>query len=137
MNIGFNRRTDLALSALHALALAGGRVGRTHLAREIGTTGSFLPQVMSPLVRAGWVVSERGPGGGYELTETAFEARLLEVVEATEGPTVDGRCILRDEPCPGEESCPIHAVWIEARRVLVEGFDEVPALQTTGRGGQP
>ena len=132
MDIAFSRRTDLALSALRVLAMAEGRKSRKSLAREIGTTASFLPQVMSPLIKAGWVTSGRGPGGGYQLAESAFEAHLLDVVEATEGPTTSGRCVLRDGPCPGEESCPIHAIWVEARRVLVEGFDVVPALDQGG-----
>ena len=115
MNVRFARRTDLALAALQVLAKAGGRVTRSDLAEETGTTPSFLPQVMAPMVQAGWVKSERGPGGGYQLTDAA-EARLLEVVEATEGPTSDGRCVMRDGPCPGEVTCPIHAIWVEARR---------------------
>jgi len=131
MNISFNRRTDLALAALRALASAERRVSRVSLAEEIATTPSFLPQVMAPLVQSGWVQSGRGPGGGYELTESAYEARLLEVLRATEGPAADGRCVLRDGPCPGEESCPIHTVWIEARRVMTEGFGEVLALGPT------
>ncbi len=129
MIISFNRSTDLALTALRALATAEGRVSRSDLAREIGTTASYLPQVMAPLVQCGWVVSGRGPGGGYQLTSAAFDVRLLDLVEATEGPAVDGRCVFRDGPCPGEETCPVHPVWIEARQVLLDGLEEVFALR--------
>ena len=133
MNINFNRRTDLALAALRTLASTPGRMTRSHLAEAIGTTPSFLPQVMAALVQGGWVTSGRGPGGGYELTDLAFDARLLEVVEATEGPSSNGRCVLGDGPCPGEETCAIHEVWVEARGVLVDGFEAIPALQTERR----
>jgi DNA-binding IscR family transcriptional regulator len=70
--------------------------------------------MMAPLVQGGWVISGRGPGGGYE-PDRAFDARLLDVVEATEGPSENGRWVLRDGPCPGEETCAIHEVWPEAR----------------------
>lgn len=129
MNFSFNRRTDLALAALRRLASTRDRMSRSELANAIGTTPSFLPQVMSSLVQGGWVVSGRGPGGGYELTAAAFDARLLDVVEAMEGPSENGRCVLRDGPCPGEQTCLIHPVWVEARQVLVDGFDAIPALQ--------
>jgi Rrf2 family protein len=128
MNISFQRRTDLALSALLALDTVEGRLGGAELAGRIGTTPAYLPQVMAPLVQAGWVTSGRGPGGGYALDPSAHTARFLDVVEATEGPTVDGRCVLRDSPCPGDEVCPIHAVWSEARQVLVDGLDRHLAL---------
>lgn len=135
MNISFHRRTDLALAALRTLAAAEGIVSRTDLASRIETTSSFLPQVVSPLVEAGWVVSTRGPGGGYQLTEAAAEVRILEVVEAVEGPSSTGRCVLRDDPCPGTE-CAVHNVWMEARRVLLEGFDQVRVIQPIMQGAQ-
>lgn len=85
---------------------------------------------MSPLVEEGWVLSGRGPGGGYQLTEAAAELRLLEILEATEGPAENGRCVLRGGPCPGAEPCPIHAAWVEARQVLVDRLQAIPVLQT-------
>jgi Rrf2 family protein len=134
MNITFTRRTDLAIAALIALAEAGGRLNGSELAEDIGTTPSFLPQVMSALVHSGWVSSERGPGGGYLLTDSAYQARLLEVIEASEGPTDNGRCVLRATPCPGPETCPFHEIWTEARRVLMEGFDETLVLNHRDQG---
>lgn len=137
MNLGLQRRTDLAIQALSSLAERGsvlpvvGMAGQ-ELASRIGTTVAFLPQVMAPLIRAGWVTSERGPGGGYRLSESSWDASLLDVVEATEGPSEDGRCALRDQSCPGRVLCPIHAVWVEARHVLVEGLEQIPAIPTQG-----
>lgn len=134
MNLTFSRRTDLALAALHALAGAGGRKRtRSDLADEIGTTPSYLPQVIAPLARAGWVTSERGPGGGYRLGEAAFEARILDVIEAVEGPSRHDSCALGGGPCP-ESQCQMHAVWAEAHRILLEGFEDVPVLHSRDQG---
>lgn len=137
MNLGFQRRTDLALAVLRALGEAQGeRVAGAALADRVGTTTSYLPQVMAPLIQAGWVTSGRGPGGGYQLNASASDLRLLEVIEATEGPASDGRCVLRDAPCPGDDPCQIHAVWSEARRVLLAGFASVSATPTQIEGAQ-
>ncbi len=125
----FQRRTDLALSALRRLGEAEGRrLTGTVLAQEVGTTASFLPQVMSPLIHAGWVVSERGPGGGYFLAEESDNVSILDVVEATEGPTIDERCALRDAPCPGDVPCQIHHVAVAAREMLRDEFSQIPAI---------
>lgn len=131
----FQRRTDLALSALRRLREAEDRrLSGTALAREVGTTASFLPQIMSPLIRAGWVISERGPGGGYILTDDSIS--LLDVIEATEGPTVDGRCALRTRPCPGEAPCQIHHVAEAARELLRDRFGQIPAISQAERSQQ-
>lgn len=126
------RRTDLALSALQHLGTAPqGRLTGTELAEAVGTSASFLPQVMSPLVRTGWVTSERGPGGGYVLTDQANQASLLDVIETTEGTSFEGRCVMRDAPCPGDHACAVHAVAAKARDVLVDGFRTTSAIPTT------
>ena len=128
-----HRRTDLALRAMRQLAEANHtKLTGPDLAKAVGTTPSFLPQVLSPLIRAGWIVSERGPGGGYVLTEHACSASLHELVEATEGPTIDGRCVLEDASRPGDHAFPVHLVTHEARSVLVEGFRQIPTMPHQG-----
>lgn len=131
MKLALHRRTDLALLAMRQLSQRADSWSGTRLAEAIGTSISFLPQVMAPLIKSGWVTSERGPGGGYRLTEEGAEAHLLDVIEATEGPAEDGRCVMRDGPCPGTPSCPVHSVWLEARKVLMEGFSGIPAFLVT------
>ena len=132
MNISFQRRTDLALSALRALHESGGRMTGADLAERVETTASYLPQVIAPLIRVGWITSDRGPGGGYQLTDAVAGISLLDVIGVTEGPAADGRCVLRDAPCPGDEACPVHTVWVEARRVLVDGFGTIPVFDNEG-----
>jgi Rrf2 family nitric oxide-sensitive transcriptional repressor len=129
MDITFSRRSDLALKALRSLAEADGRrMTRADLALDIGTTPSFVAQVVSPLVRSGWAESDRGPGGGYRIMQSAYRASLLEVVEATETPRRDARCVLRDGPCPGHEICPVHEAWAEAKKTLLDGLGRIPAV---------
>jgi Rrf2 family transcriptional regulator, nitric oxide-sensitive transcriptional repressor len=126
------RKTDLALSALRCLGAArDNRLTGVELADAIETTMSFLPQVMTPLLRSGWVVSERGPGGGYLLAPDSPPPTIYDVIEVTEGPTINGRCVLRDAPCPGDDACQIHFVADEARAVLIDGFRRIPAVETS------
>ncbi len=132
MNIAFQRRTDLALSVLRELGASGSTVPGDRLAAAIGTTTSYLPQVVAPLVRARWITSDRGPGGGYRLTDLASDVTVLEVIEATEGPADDGRCALRDAPCPGNHECPVHAVWTAARGFITTELNRVRVLDSEG-----
>ena len=132
MKFSFQRRTDLALGALRQLAKREERVSGSELADALDTTVTFLPQVMSPLVKAGWVESGRGPGGGYRLSERANGISLLDVVERVEGPPDNGRCILRDDECPGEQACQMHTAWTEVRQLLIEGLQSIPAVSSEG-----
>lgn len=134
MNVTFQRRTDLGLSALRELHRGGGHLQGSILTDRIESTITFLPQVMAPLIRAGWVASTRGPGGGYRLTDAAYHITLYDLIQTLEGPPESGRCVFRDEPCPGAVTCPVHSVWLEARESMIEGFRNIPAILTEGEG---
>lgn len=129
MNIELSRRTDLGIRALQVLTDNQDRMSGARLAEHIGTTTQFLPQVLGPLVRAGWIDSERGPRGGYLALVPLEEISLFDLVETTEGAIESGRCVLRDGPCPGTESCPVHIAWMEAREILVKKLQEMSLAQ--------
>ena len=68
VRLEMTKKSDLALKAMRCIGDAEGETiaGRT-LADKLGITTHYLPQVISPLVKAGWVSSTPGPRGGYRL----------------------------------------------------------------------
>jgi Rrf2 family iron-sulfur cluster assembly transcriptional regulator len=118
MRLELTLRSDLAVRMMVHLAGAG-RLKAGDLADRLGTTTGFVPQVVGPLVRAGWVTSVPGPTGGYELTADLGDVSLLDVIEAAEGPTHSGRCVVVDRSCDSKEACVVHDAWAEARARLV------------------
>ncbi len=129
MIFGLSRRTDLALRAMKTLSDADDRMSGSDLAEEVGSTVQFLPQVLAPLLREGWIDSERGPGGGYRAAAPLESISLFDLIEATEGEIDNGRCVLREGPCPGTETCPIHLAWMAAREVLVDRLQTFSVAQ--------
>ena len=118
MRLELTRKSDLAARTMAALAGAG-RLKAGDLADRLDTTNGFIPQVVGPLVRAGWVVSVPGPNGGYELAVDLADVSVHDVIEAAEGPTHSGRCVVIDRPCDNSRSCLVHDAWAEARAHLV------------------
>ena len=53
------QRVNLAVRALVLLKRSRSRLKTSDLASALGTTAGYVPQVMGPLVRAGWVVQCR------------------------------------------------------------------------------
>jgi Rrf2 family transcriptional regulator, iron-sulfur cluster assembly transcription factor len=119
MRLEITRRADLATRALLELAAVGGRSKAAELASSIGTTAGFLSQAMTPLVSQGWVRSEPGPTGGYVAAMDLAEISVLDVIEAVEGPTDSGRCVLQDRPCSTASTCALHVPWQKARAGLL------------------
>jgi Rrf2 family protein len=143
MRLEVTRRSDLATRALLELAARGERTKAGVLADAVGTTPGFLSQAMTPLVANGWVRSEPGPAGGYTIQTDLDVLSVLDVVEAIEGPTDTGRCVLEDRPCAGGGQCALHRPWSAARAHLIAELAgaTVGALATDGaratrRGGR-
>ena len=119
MRLEITRRTDLATRALLELMGETDRLKAVDLAERIGTTAGFLSQVLAPLGSRGWVRSDPGPTGGYRLVADPDELTVLDVIEAVEGPTDTGRCVLEDRTCGGQGPCPLHVPWSAARAHLL------------------
>ncbi len=122
MRLELTRKTDLALRVLRALE-GNGRVSRTILADQAGTSPQFLARVMSPLVKANLVESRPGTAGGYALMSDPCSISVLELIEIMEGPVVNGRCVLQGGECPADGNCSLHAAWSRAREALMEELD--------------
>lgn len=118
MRLEITRRADLAVRALRLLEAAGERVKASALARAVGSTPGFVPQVLGPLVKRGWVRSEPGPSGGYSLVVSLGTVSVLDVVEAIDGPTDAGRCVVADRRCASGPLCAMHVAWSRARAEL-------------------
>jgi Rrf2 family transcriptional regulator, iron-sulfur cluster assembly transcription factor len=125
VRLEITRRADLATRALVMLTTAPHRTKAAELADRLGTTTGFVAQVMAPLVGKGWVRSEPGPTGGYVATVASGAVSVLDVIEAVDGPTETGRCVLEDRPCSGAAECALHRPWARARGLML---DELAAL---------
>jgi Rrf2 family protein len=119
MRLEISRRADLAVRALLAIDHADDRVKADALAAALDTTAGFVPQVVGPLVKRGWVRSDPGPRGGYSAAVALDTVSVLDVIEAVDGPTDGGRCVVADAPCGGAPHCALHSAWSSAREELV------------------
>jgi Rrf2 family protein len=80
---------------------------------------SYLEHLVAKLRDAGLVTSTRGAHGGYRLARPAEEIRMLEVVEALEGPVTPMECfhaeragkVLCSHESDGDRACATKMLW--------------------------
>jgi Rrf2 family transcriptional regulator, iron-sulfur cluster assembly transcription factor len=124
MRLELTKKTDLAFQALEIIAAhRGERVTGADLADHLDVSAQYLPHVMAPLTRAGWVASVSGPHGGYVLSKDLTEISLLELIEAVEGPIDETRCLHLGPIHTSDASCALHAPWTRARDAMIEELD--------------
>lgn len=135
MRLEITRKTNLAIRVLATLRDAESRMGGKELASRIGTSTTFLAQVVTPLARHGWITSQPGRAGGYELAAEAKDLSVLDVIEAVEGPTDTQSCVLREGECSATDPCATHEAWSRAVTALVNELAATPVSIVSSQGG--
>jgi Rrf2 family cysteine metabolism transcriptional repressor len=84
----FSARTEYGLVALLDLAAAhasGDRVQTGEICRRHGMPERYLEQMLTALRKGGYLVSVRGPRGGYQLTRAPELITVAEVEKCLDG----------------------------------------------------
>jgi Rrf2 family protein len=103
------RNTDYALRAMVNMA---GHFGEDPVStRDISQCEDISYQLacklMQKLNSAGLVKSSMGPQGGFVLSRTPKKINLAEIIDAIQGPLSLSRCLLGENVCQRQSSCPI------------------------------
>jgi Rrf2 family transcriptional regulator, cysteine metabolism repressor len=115
-------RTQYAIRALVCLAMKRGEgvLNGQRIATLGGIPRKYVEQVMRDLRQGGFVVSQRGRGGGYLLSRPAPAITVLEVIETLDGPLEElGRSRDRD---PG--GALLEPAWAAVRSALREALEK-------------
>lgn len=80
---------------------------------------SFLHKIVADLVKAGLVVTYKGPTGGLTLSRPACSINVRHVIEAVDGPICLNACLLRPHECPRDGICPAHTFWGRLQQTLL------------------
>jgi Rrf2 family protein len=117
----FSTKAEYGIRLMVALGrLEGGpAVPLATLAASETLPPAYLEHLAAKLREAGLVASQRGAHGGYRLGRPASEIRMLEVVEALEGPIAPMECfdpdgdgrVLCSHESDGDRACATKLLW--------------------------
>lgn len=116
--------TDYALRVLMTLAVrAPDRVPTSAIAAGYGLSEHHLSKVATELVRCGFVVSERGRGGGLTLARDAKDINIGAVVRALRGDTPVAECFGGGSDCLILPTCGLRAPLAAAQEAFFATLD--------------
>jgi Rrf2 family nitric oxide-sensitive transcriptional repressor len=118
----FSQTTEYALRAVTHLAgqetIAAPTTAQISRATQIPK--NYLAKVLRSLARAGFVHSQRGPGGGHKLARNPTELTVLQIVNAVDPLTRIQSCPLGLER--HHDLCPLHRRLDSAIGLVEEAF---------------
>lgn len=92
--------SSIGLHGLVLIAKSEHGLNVMDIAEKIDSSKHHVAKVLQRLVKAGFLSSHRGPGGGFYLKKPAGEISLLEIYETIEGKIVITDCPLDKPVCP-------------------------------------
>jgi Rrf2 family protein len=121
-----NRQTDYAIRVVLALAKLppGSRLSSSVIGKEMLIPAAFLTRIVAQLAQANFVHTFPGRGGGLQLSRPAEDITLKDILELMEGPMLLSECMLNEQACPFEGSCPVRKRWSRLQAVILEELAE-------------
>jgi Rrf2 family protein len=89
---------------------------------------NYLGKILNQLRKSGYVLSQKGWGGGFILADGQDKASIAGVLEAIEGKRSTNDCVFELRACDAESPCPLHEHW---QRVKQE-YEAMLATVTIG-----
>ncbi|MBQ9058578.1 MAG: Rrf2 family transcriptional regulator [Atopobiaceae bacterium] len=119
----FSTKGRYALRVMADIAAHDGWVSLGDVSERQGISRKYLEQIIATMTKAGYVLSQRGKGGGYKLARRAEEYTLGEILRAAEGPLAPVSCLdcTVGEICPRSDECPTKPIWVDLGK-LTSGF---------------
>lgn len=107
-----NQTIEYALRAMACLAQQHGGALRTRdLAAKAQIPSHYLAKILRRMVLADLVVSQRGHGGGFQLSKPPEQIRFSDIFRAMDFDPAEGRCVFGHGQCDASDPCPLHAAW--------------------------
>ncbi len=107
----------------------------SEIAESYNLPHNLVPQLASRLRDEGWVTGKRGPGGGLQLAVDPAQLSIRQVVDAIEDPIAIRDCLISEDNCANSHDCPLHEVWADAQKQLLDALDAVSIAEIGKRLG--
>jgi len=123
----FNKETQYALRSLVYVQLQnlkGKRPGTIEIAREIEAPQFFTAKILQRLVRAGFVESVKGKGGGFYFETGKPDLTLERLIISVEGNRSFSSCGFGLKNCNENNPCPLHEKYAPVRKKIFKLVSE-------------
>ena len=117
----FNKETEYALRGLVYIKLQNlkeRRPGTIEVAKEIEAPQFFTAKILQRLVRAGFLESHKGKGGGFFFDKDKPDLPLEILISAIEGDKSFSGCGFGLKHCDEKNPCPLHERYAPIRESI-------------------
>jgi Rrf2 family transcriptional regulator, iron-sulfur cluster assembly transcription factor len=79
------------------------------IASKLSVPRHFMGKIMKKLAKEKFLISTKGPSGGFMLNDNTLERHLMDLIVIIDGVEIFDNCVLRAKECNSANPCPLHA----------------------------
>jgi len=98
--VSYSEAASIGMHGMVLVARAGDTINVQKIADVTGSSRHHVAKVMQRLVKEGFLISNRGPSGGFKLNIEPENITLLQIYEAIEGQVKVLSCPHEKQVCP-------------------------------------
>ena len=132
----FNKETEYALRGLVYIKLQNlkkRRPGTSEISKEIEAPPFFTAKILQRLVRAGFLLSLKGKGGGFFFDPEKPDLPLIKLISAIEGDRSFSGCGFGLKKCDSYNPCPFHEKYVSIRESINKLISEETVQSLAGK----
>ena len=136
-----SKKADYALIAMKHLALRPEHASSSarEIAEQFDIPTELMAKVLQRLVRKGFLASQQGTRGGYQLARPATSMSIGDIIQAIDGPLTVTACSSQEPNCDQYAKCNVRdPLWRIKERILLAldacSISEMAAESSTPAG---
>ena len=110
-----------------------GPIHLANVAKRQGISVKYLEQIISPLKKADYIRSVRGPKGGHALARPPEEITVGEIVALLEDSASLAACSDNPMVCERSSICPTRYIWQEAAQAMFAKLQSITLADLLSR----
>lgn len=95
------------------------RWGAKEIATELAIPEPFMAKILQQLVRANLITSQKGPNGGFYMTEEQTQIKPIKIIEVFDGLHIFEKCVLDLPECSHENPYPLHNSYKQLKESMI------------------
>ncbi len=116
----FSKKVAYAIRCLVYLTERDEPVLIREISEVTGIPHPYLAKIVNDLTRKGFVISQRGIGGGIALAKKPESISICEICIAFDDPFLKQQCLIGMPDCSDETGCVFHPFWSKQKEKITK-----------------
>lgn len=101
--VNFSEAVSIGIHSMVLITRSSGNLNVLEIAEMTGASKHHVAKIMQRLVKDNFLISTRGPNGGFILKKPADQINLLDIYESIDGTITMESCPMDNAICPFEK----------------------------------